>query len=83
MMRTVTDIREGLASGRFSSEEITRDYLARIDAHSDLGQVFFGRDIAVIAIDCRAGGHGQNQRTGNRNACPTAQIRCQDVRQHH
>jgi aspartyl-tRNA(Asn)/glutamyl-tRNA(Gln) amidotransferase subunit A len=34
MSYTVTEIREGLATGRFSSSEITRDYLARIAAHN-------------------------------------------------
>jgi aspartyl-tRNA(Asn)/glutamyl-tRNA(Gln) amidotransferase subunit A len=34
MARTVTEIRQGLAAGRFSSSEITRDYLARIAAHN-------------------------------------------------
>ena len=34
MARTVTEIREGLARREFSSEEITRDYLARIETHN-------------------------------------------------
>jgi len=34
MSYTVTEIRQGLAAGRFSSSEITRDYLARIAEHN-------------------------------------------------
>jgi len=34
MPYTVTEIREGLAAGRFSSSEITRDYLSRIAEHN-------------------------------------------------
>jgi len=34
MSMTVTGIRQGLASGEFSSSEITRDYLARIAQHN-------------------------------------------------
>jgi aspartyl-tRNA(Asn)/glutamyl-tRNA(Gln) amidotransferase subunit A len=34
MPMTVIDIRQGLASGKFSSVEITRDYLARIAQHN-------------------------------------------------
>ena len=34
MTRTVAEIRQGLAGGEFSSEEITRDYLDRIHRHN-------------------------------------------------
>lgn len=34
MTRTVTEIREGLSRGEFSSEEVTRDYLTRIARHN-------------------------------------------------
>ena len=34
MPMTVTEIRQGLAAGEFSSSEITRDYLARIEHHN-------------------------------------------------
>ena len=36
MPMTVTEIRQGLASGQFSSVEITRDYLQRIAQHRDV-----------------------------------------------
>jgi len=34
MAMTISKIRQGLASGEFSSSEITRDYLARIEQHN-------------------------------------------------
>ena len=37
---TVTEIRQGLASGDFSSSEITRDYLARIAQHNPVINCF-------------------------------------------
>ncbi len=48
-MKTVTDIRSGLAAGEFSSVEITQDYLARIALHNPALNCFISvtEDIAL------------------------------------
>ena len=53
-MRTVTDIRAGLASGEFSSEEITRDYLARIETHNPALNCFISVTEAQALQQARA-----------------------------
>ena len=55
---TINDIRQGLASGQFSSVEITRDYLARIAQHNPVLNCFISvtEDLALqqaAAADAR------------------------------
>jgi aspartyl-tRNA(Asn)/glutamyl-tRNA(Gln) amidotransferase subunit A len=49
MPKTVTEIRDGLLQGQFSSTEITQDYLARIAAHNPALNCFISvtEDIAL------------------------------------
>ena len=48
---TVYDLAEGLASHRFSSTELTQDYLARIDADDSNALVTITREAALDAAD--------------------------------
>jgi len=54
MAKTVTEIREGLAQGEFSSEEITQDYLARIARHNPELNCFISVTDEIALAQARA-----------------------------
>jgi len=54
MSLTVTEIRQGLAAGEFSSSEITRDYLARIAQHNPALNCFISVTEALALDQARA-----------------------------
>ena len=54
MALTVTEIRQGLAAGEFSSSEITRDYLARIAQHNPTLNCYISITEALALEQARA-----------------------------
>jgi aspartyl-tRNA(Asn)/glutamyl-tRNA(Gln) amidotransferase subunit A len=54
MSLTVSEIRQGLAAGEFSSSEITRDYLARIARHNPALNCFISVTEALALEQARA-----------------------------